>query len=646
MKEVQINIFKINVDALLGDNNLKKIYYYRIILNEEEGEKTFHRLKHYGNVGGEDGKTISTIFPLNKPELEFIGDESLDKSKITQNHIKGYLRYLRYSYKLSEKLQEIDEIENYVIIPYVKFDILKEKDDFYLNLNFKYRIRLKKSMLETGFKEGDQFIFMYNDYKVHKVIKISQNNKDKIKGIENYLKERYKISDEINYEQQIIYAENNYPYLPQFCYKVFNFSDVKGTEISRKIMKKIRISNEERMKKIIDIIKNLSFIEREPLKLPSIKLQLPNLIVKDKNENEIKIKSTREFFSYYPYRNPLKGKTIKTYIIMNDNINLENEARDLLSELKEKLQINFDFNTEPLIGSDDKILDKIQKADDFGLAIIFGTNNYEKIKRGLLDKNYISQFVRIETIKSNNWKYAKRNIIFQISHKIGIRYFALESKIPYDYIIGLDVSRKENVNLGGCAVIHDPSGILNTIFPIQIPQEGEKIDIAFIIEKLKNKECIKLNDKKFLILRDGRIYESELEKLKKISRDYRCEILIIGIIKNHITFINSDDYGIYLNFANVIFLLPHKTKSGNEKPLKIEGAYLIKNGQTNKFQLNEEIIKVLYNLTRLNYSSVNDNGMSIRCPAPIHYVDKFLNFCHLTGEHYKELLEKDCLYFI
>lgn len=221
MKEVQINIFKINVDALLGDNNLKKIYYYRIILNEEEGEKTFHRLKHYGNVGGEDGKTISTIFPLNKPELEFIGDESLDKSKITQNHIKGYLRYLRYSYKLSEKLQEIDEIENYVIIPYVKFDILKEKDDFYLNLNFKYRIRLKKSMLETGFEKGDQFIFMCNDYKVHKVIKkISQNNKDKIKEIENYLKEKYKISDEINYEQQIIYAENNYHYLPQFCYKI------------------------------------------------------------------------------------------------------------------------------------------------------------------------------------------------------------------------------------------------------------------------------------------------------------------------------------------------------------------------------------------------------------------------------------------
>lgn len=214
MKEVQINIFKINVDALLGDNNLKKIYYYRIILNEEEGEKTFHRLKHYGNVGGEDGKTISTIFPLNKPELKFIKDKSLDKSKITQNHIKGYLRY-------------------------VKFDILKEKDDFYLNLNFKYKIRPKKSMLETVFKEDDQFIFMYNDYKVHKVIKkISQNNKDKIKEIENYLKERYKISDEINYEQQIIRAENNYHYLPQFCYKVFNFSDVKGTEISRKIMKK------------------------------------------------------------------------------------------------------------------------------------------------------------------------------------------------------------------------------------------------------------------------------------------------------------------------------------------------------------------------------------------------------------------------
>ncbi|MEO0224444.1 MAG: hypothetical protein ABIL76_05055, partial [candidate division WOR-3 bacterium] len=399
MKEVQLNLFKINMEALINDNNLKKFYYYQIILNEEEGKKTFYRLKHYGNVEDEDKKIISTIFPLgNKSGLKPIREENLNKSKITQNHIEGYLRY---GYSLSEKLfskfKEI-YIENYVIIPYVKFDILKEKDNFYLNLNFKYRICLKKSMLETDFKEGDRFIFKYNKSRVHEVKEKLPNNKDKIKEIEKYLKEKYEIFEEINCEQQIILAENDYPYLPQFCYKVFNFSDIKRTDISRKIMKEIRISNEERMKKIIDIVKKLSFVEKEPLKLPSKKLKLPNLIVKDKEGNNKEIKATNKIFSYYPYENPLKGETIKTYIIMND-INLKSEAQNLLNELREKFQINFD--TE-FIRFEDKILDRIQKANNFGLAIIFGTNNYEKIKVGLLEKNYISQFVDIETINSKN----------------------------------------------------------------------------------------------------------------------------------------------------------------------------------------------------------------------------------------------------
>jgi len=656
MKEIQINLFKINVDALINDNNLKKIYYYQVILNEEEGEKTFHKLKHYGNVEDKDKKIISTIFPPNKSELKLISEEILDKSKITKNHIEGYLRYsYGLSKKLSLKFKEI-YIENYSITPYVRFNILKEKDDFYLILNFRYRIHLIKSMLETGFKEGDKFIFMCNNYKncencnngVHEVIKVLQNDKNEIKNIEKKLKERHKISDKINYEQKIIWADNDYPYLPQFCYKVFNFSDVKGTEISRKIMEKIRISNKDRMKKIIEIIKDLLFIEKEPLKISYKKLQLPKLIVRDKEGNEKKIKATNEIFksNYYPYENPLKGKTLKTYVIIS-NFNLKSEAQDLLNELKERYEINFD---SIYLEFKDKILDEIPKAnDDFGLAIIFGTSNYKELKVGLLDKNYISQFVDIKTIKSRSWEHAKRNIIFQIAHKIGIRYFALESKNPYDYIIGFDVSRKENVNLGGCAVIYDSSGILKTIVPITIPQGGEKINIRFIIEKLKNKNHIELKNRKLLILRDGPIYEKdELEKLNEISKDYNCEILIIGIIKRHNIYINNNkEYGIYLNFANSTFLLPHKTNSNNEKPLKIEQAYLIKNGQINEeFKLNEEIIKILYDLTRLNYSSLNYEGMSIKCPAPIHYVDKFLNFIHLSKEGYEEFLKKGFLYFI
>ncbi len=590
-----------------------------------------NKLRHYGTFKDE--------------KITLVREEYLDKSKVTENHISGYLLY-RYELKekLSSKLQKI-EIEDYDIKPYVNFRVLREGESFYIILNFSHRIILRKSMLETGFKEDDEFVFKFNDKIIQKVSKILKPNESEIKDIENYLRNKYKLSEKIDYEQSIIKAENGYLYLPQFCYKVFNFSDIKGTDISKKIMEKIRLSNEERLEKIKNIIKGISFIEKEPLKLTAKKLDLPDLILKNNKGEDVPVKATHEIFKNDKYY-PLKNKIIKTYIII-DNDNLKSTAQGLLKELEKRLEINFNYE---YIKFENKILDKVKKEDDFGLAIVFGIekNNYEKLKSGLLDKNIISQFIKKETIeKKDKWKYAMKNLVYQIPHKIGIRYFALKSKIPYDYIIGFDVSRKEKVNWGDCAIIYDSSGTLKDIVPLARPQKGEKIEINDIIEKLKNKGYVELESKKFLILRDGRIYKEELEGLEKTSKDYACEFLIIGIIKSHPTFIISPDYGIYLKLGKLIFLLPHKMKYyNNEKPLKIEQAYLIKNGEFKEFELDKDIIQILYNLTRLNYACVNYKDMSIKCPAPIHYVDKFLRFLHTSKEPHEEFLKRGFLYFI
>jgi len=652
MKE--INFFRVKLGDFIKLNKIEKIFYYKLKLSEENIDN-FNKIKHIGKVEDIQQRIISTIFKpssifefykLKTSEFELVHEENIDESKISEKHIYGYLKYhLNLSSKLNQRMK-IQDIGDYKIFQNFVFSILKENMDFYMVINFKYSIILKKSMLETDFKEGDKFRFISNYRITHEVRKILPSDKKKIEEVEKYLKEKYNIKV-VDYNQPIILAENNYPYLPQFCYKVFSFSDIKGSKVSKEIMEKIKISNEKRMKEIIEVAKQIDFIENMPLKKQFQKLELPNLIVRDKNGVEVRIKKTSEIFkkNYYPYEVPsfLKNMKIETYVIGGQNLKQRDE---LLKELKRRLNLDFEYKFLEL---SDKVIEKIDKSEKFGLAIIFGVEKYHELKRRLLDKNYISQFIDPNNINDKNWQYYKNNLIFQIASKIGIKYFALESRIPYDYVIGIDISRRDEVSIGGCAIIYDSSGILKKIVPISFPQKGEKTDLKFVFQKLKDRNDIELENKKILVLRDGRVHDNELEDLRVISRDYYCEILIIGIIKSHIIFINStNDFGIWLNFNSFSLLLPHKTYQNNAKPLKLEQIYLVKDGKVNEHILSQEIAKILYELTRLNYSSVNYEYMSIKCPAPIHYVDKFLHFTQLSKGlgFYEEFLKKGFLYFI
>jgi homologs of the eukaryotic argonaute protein len=652
MKE--INFFRVKLGDFIKLNKIEKIFYYKLKLSEKNIHN-FNKIKHIGKVEDIQERIISTIFKpssifefynLKPSEFELVHEENIDESKISEKHIYGYLKYhLNLSSKLNQRMK-IQDIGDYKIFQNFVFSILKENMDFYMVINFKYSIILKKSMLEIGFNEGDKFRFILNYRITHEVRKILPSDKKKIEEVEKYLKEKYNIKV-VDYNQPIIIAENNYSYLPQFCYKVFSFSDIKGTKFSKEIMEKIKISNERRMKEIVELVKQIDFIENMPLKKQFQKLELPNLIVRDKNGVEVGVKQTSEIFrkNYYPYEVPsfLKNMKIETYVIGGQNLKQRDE---LLKELERRLNLDFEYKFLEL---SDKVIDKIDKSEKFGLAIIFGVEKYHELKRRLLGKNYISQFIDPNNINDKNWQYYKNNLIFQIASKIGIKYFALESKIPYDYVIGIDVSRRDKVSIGGCAIIYDSSGILKKIVPISFPQKGEKTDLKFVFQKLKDRNDIELENKKILVLRDGRVHDNELEDLKVISRDYYCEILIIGIIKSHIIFLNStNDFGIWLNFNSFSLLLPHKTYQNNAKPLKLEQIYLVKNGKVNEHILSQEIAKILYELTRLNYSSVNYEYMSIKCPAPIHYVDKFLHFTQLSKGlgFYEEFLKKGFLYFI
>ncbi|AAL80661.1 hypothetical protein PFDSM3638_02685 [Pyrococcus furiosus DSM 3638] len=329
---------------------------------------------------------------------------------------------------------------------------------------------------------------------------------------------------------------------------------------------------------------------------------------------------------------------------------------------KEKV-ITEDLNSDKGIIEVVEQVSSFMKGKELGLAFIAARNKlssekFEEIKRRLFNLNVISQVVNEDTLKNKRDKYdrnrldlfVRHNLLFQVLSKLGVKYYVLDYRFNYDYIIGIDVApmKRSEGYIGGSAVMFDSQGYIRKIVPIKIgEQRGESVDMNEFFKEMvdKFKEFnIKLDNKKILLLRDGRITNNEEEGLKYISEMFDIEVVTMDVIKNHPVraFANMK---MYFNLGGAIYLIPHKLKQakGTPIPIKLAKKRIIKNGKVEKQSITRQDVLDIFILTRLNYGSISAD---MRLPAPVHYAHKFANAIRNEWKIKEEFLAEGFLYFV
>ena len=130
-----------------------------------------------------------------------------------------------------------------------------------------------------------------------------------------------------------------------------------------------------------------------------------------------------------------------------------------------------------------------------------------------------------------------------------------------------------------------------------------------------------------------------------MSNNFKTSIVFINVKKNHKYRIGTDKHGLAISFNDFGLLLPHTTPFG-ANPLKVDQKFHFENGKEKTWDITMEDLGLLYDLTKLNYSTLYGEWRSFKLPAPIHYADRFLKAVRRGWEVDQDLLSEGCLYFI
>lgn len=263
----------------------------------------------------------------------------------------------------------------------------------------------------------------------------------------------------------------------------------------------------------------------------------------------------------------------------------------------------------------------------------------------------VSQNVIYNNLAGNSKKYVINNLFIQIMSKLGIKPFILKDQLPYDYVVGVDVG--ENFRgrraIGGCSVVVNNNGMVDKIIPLDQATSGEILRISTILESI-NDRFVNLENKRVLILRDGRKYEDEVNDLLKAHNELKVNITFINIIKKHRIFIVSKDSPIVYHLEEgSALLLPHSlpgNRKGREKPIFIENKYVFENGYYKKEIVNSDDTRILWILTSLNYMYLFNKNNRIKLPAPLHYADLYVKARGREWNASEFMLKEGMLYFI
>lgn len=637
--------------------------------------------------------------------------KSYEKEALLRGYLKHEKRIDKLMESQLNKIRKPLKTGDYVIKPYLKsFQVKIIKDTFYLVVDFSHTITLNKTLWDYVDKDpeklhkyiGKEIKFALNDKIAYEIVEIKPSQRDVIESVikyiidKGYIKNIQELEDmfgKIDYNQPIMFCrfksnkkEFPYPFLPQLSYLVFNMEELEGTDEIKEIQNYWTFTNEERIKIIKEIVKAIDdMVNPNPENFESIKLTSPILLVKGENGVNVSIKETNRLFTwlnnnnspiYLPYEVPdlIKGKEIPTFILIDDEVKNKKDSLDKAIEIFRKYNkivekssnlpyFNFSskvfyFNRKSL----DEVFKRIRENEELAngksrisFALIIGKEEYREndyyltLKKRLFDYRIISQNVIEKTLlKEKEKEYAINNLLIQIMAKLGIKYFVLNRKTPYDYILGIDVGKGEfgNHRIAGVTVVFDSTGKISKIIPYSVPSPGETVNIPRIIYSLYDKQLLDFESKNVLILRDGRLIQQEREALKDLSSRLKASFTYMNVIKNHMYRIGTRDYGIATILDDIALLLPHTTKRWGAKPIKITQKYIYNSGEEKREPITVDDLQLLYDLTRLNYSRLYNESLSIKLPAPIHYADKFIKAIQKGWELDDELLKMGCLYFI
>jgi len=625
--------------------------------------------------------------------------------------LRGYLKHEKRIDKLMEsqlnKIRKPLEIGEYVIWPYLKsFQVKIVKDTIYLVVDFTHTITPTKSLWDYIDRDpeklhkyiGKEIKFELNKTNTYEIVKIEPPEQDVIDSViryiiyeKGYVKNIQELEakfGKIDYNQPIMYCrfksnkkELPYPFLPQLSYLVFSMEELEGTDEIKEIQNYWTFTNEERIKVIQEIAKAIDgIIDVNPAKFEGEKLTSCILLAKGQDGDEMHIKETNRLFAwlnnnnspiYLPYEIPdsIKGIKIPTFILVDDEVKNKKDLLDKVIKIFKKYNIiakkssnlpYFDFSSRvfyfnrknpyeivEIIRRDKELADSKSK---ISFALIVGKEKYKEddyyliLKKRLFNYRIISQNVIGETTSN---QYAINNLLIQIMAKIGIKYFVLNRKTPYDYILGIDVGKGEfgTHRIAGVTVVFDSTGKISKIIPYSVPSPGETANIPRIIYDLYDRHLLDFENKNVLILRDGRLIQRERHNLKDLSSKIKAKFTYMNVVKNHIYRIGSNEYGMATILDDIALLLPHTTNRGS-KPVKITQKYIYDGGEEKQEIITLEDLQLLYDLTRLNYSRLYRESLSMKLPAPIHYADKFIKAIQKGWELDEELLKMGCLYFI
>lgn len=650
--------FELNLYEL--DLTLKNAYKKKIFIKEIDTISTLKK---------EAYKNYSILFNYD----EFLSYKKMDSSyeEIDFNSLSEYYQiqliqlFLRRELNLFKNLSKFlpkKEFNNFLLLRKIEGNVFK-LDKFYLSLDIKQEIVSKYTLLEEMqfYKNliGKDVKSIYTD-SIGKIEKITFENEDNYQERYEYITNYFKkdLPKEPIIDVKFVKNQKAYYYLASHLRIYYSSKDFKENIVIPNFQRKILVENAIKSANL-SFLKPLAY-KKKFLRFSSVKFKgfkevnfLKDLILKSSNFNVI-----------YPRRIPkiLKDNpVINTIILADKDINFSNtpyikflfnglkaihSKNNIKFELVNKNDFKVDFNTKDIL---QKVLKYKRESIIPPLVILIASKKdsyYEDTKRKLFKYGFISQNIIYPNLLKNGY-FELNNLLLQILVKYGMYPFTIDINHSYDYILGVDVGndRYGNRNIAGGISVINRYGILEKLIPIKVSTNGEKIDLSLFLEELSLH--LNLKNKSILLLRDGKLTNSEKESIVKEFNNLELKrVTFLNIVKRHNLRIYDDNEGrkgVILK-DNLALLLSHKIKGA--RPVKIDVKSLMEDGKIKDLPITKEDLELLFKLTNLNYSNLYLYSQRLRLPSPIHYADKFVKALGKDWVIKEELLLNGFLYFL
>jgi len=336
-------------------------------------------------------------------------------------------------------------------------------------------------------------------------------------------------------------------------------------------------------------------------------------------------------------------------------LSILHELDNNIPKIEIKLEKNIDFedyvNSRAIITQ--TVLNNLEEKEQPFLICIspkIPNNEFDELKSHLFSyqQTTFHQFMYPSNLKRClNDNYFKKpfinSILSQFFHKMGMYLFSFSEELgDYDFIIGYDITKEKDEDnrikgIGGSAIIYNSYGhVITTVTfeDVHTSSEIAKYDKLFAkvySELVPHLNLINKRKIKILLLKDGRIFKKELEKLAQISKKYSFEIIYIDVRKStKLRFFNiknkeaiPEGKNVYAKFGRAYYISSHYYTRFLKQPIKIVEKYHIDNGRYKKVKIEEKDIKQLILLTKINFSQLMPDKMKL--PAPVHYAHKHVN---------------------